>query len=302
MKVGSAPCSFGVFELTIDRFPNIPGPDELLDAMRDGGYEGTDLGPVGYFGGGEELAARLSDRALKLAGGYCPIRFTEPESTEQDLSELRRVLDVFRTVSGHADFEGRPKPTLADAGSPSRSAAPGWAQRDSRFGLDAAGWASLVEGVTRAADLCLEAGFEPTFHHHAGTYVEEPREIERLLELTTVGLCLDTGHLLLGGGDPITALKDWGERINHIHVKDVRMDVVRDVVGARGSMEEVWQAGAFCPFGEGDLDLDGFLQALDGLGYSGWLLVEQDRFPAASLETAARDQASNRAFLRERGI
>jgi Xylose isomerase-like TIM barrel len=87
-------------------------------------------------------------------------------------------------------------------------------------------------------DLARSRGFEPTFHHHTGTYVEAPWEIERLLELTDIGLLLDTGHLAVGGGDPAQALRDWGERIDHVHVKDVRGDVLEGVIADRADMTE----------------------------------------------------------------
>src|SRR5205085_5097652 len=127
-------------------------------------------------------------------------------------------------------------------------------------------------GVCRAAERCRARGFEPTFHPHACTHVEAPHEIERLLALTDVGLCLDTGHLLLGGGEPLQALADWGERINHLHLKDIHLGVVKAVIAERAGMEAVWRRGAFCELGVGDVDLDAFLSALTAQRYSGWLV------------------------------
>jgi inosose dehydratase len=287
----------------LGRIPHLPGPDELLDAVVEAGYDGIDLGPLGFLGEGSELRARLRSRRLGLAGGWVALRFTNPEWFEEDLASLDRALEAFEAG---ADLEPawRPKPTLADAGSPERAASPGRGKDLPVIGLDEAGWRRLSAGVQRAAERCRARDLEPTFHHHVGTYVEAPHEIERLLELTDIGVCLDTGHLLLGGGQPVIALRDWGERVNHVHLKDARRAVLDRVIADRAGMEAVWRRGAFCELGTGDLDVDGFLATLRARDYSGWLVVEQDRIPepGESLADAAGTQARNRAFLRARGL
>jgi inosose dehydratase len=230
------------------------------------------------------------------------MRFSEPEGFEEDLQVLDRTLDLFAGV-GDASVEP-PKPTLADAGSPARAANPGRGKDLPEIGLDAAGWTRLGKGVKRAAERCRDRGFEPTFHHHACTHVEAPHEIERLLELTDVGLCLDTGHLLLGGGELEQALRDWGDRINHLHVKDVRLDVLGKVIADRAGMEALWSWGTFCELGTGDVDVEGFLSLVEEGGFSGWLVVEQDRIPGPDepLAEAAGAQTRNRRFLEARGF
>jgi inosose dehydratase len=294
--------SFGVFELTVGKLPNLPGSEDVLDAVALAGYEGIDLGPLGYLGNDGELRARLESRGLSLAGGWVQLRFSEREGFEEDLQLLDRTLDLFAAVA-EASVEP-PKPTLADAGSPARAANPGRGKDLQEIGLDAAGWTRLGEGVKRAAERCRDRGFEPTFHHHACTYVEAPHEIERLLELTDMALCLDTGHLLLGGGDPEQALRDWGDRINHLHVKDVRLEVLRRVIADRAGMEAVWSWGTFCELGTGDVDVEGFLSMVKTGGFSGWLVVEQDRIPGPDepVGQATEAQARNRRFLEARGF
>ena len=299
IRVANAPVSFGVFELTVGK-PSLPEPDDLLDAVAGAGYEGIDLGPPGYLGDHDELRARLESRGLGLAGGWVQMRFSEREGLEEDLQNLDHALDLFSAVA-----ETRvepPNPTLADAGSRARAANPGRGKDLPEIGLDHAGWTRFGDGVKRAAERCRDRGLEPTFHHHASTHVEAPHEIERLLELTDIGLCLDTGHLLLGGGEPEQALRDWGARINHLHLKDVRLAILRKVIADRAGMEAVWSWGTFCELGTGDVDVEGFLSMVKTVGFSGWLVVEQDRIPGPEepLAEAAGAQARNRRFLEAR--
>src|SRR5207342_2301027 len=193
------------------------------------------------------------------------------------------------------------RPVLADAGSPARLAEPGRAAADPSIGLDDAGWARLADGVARAAELARGRGFAPTFHHHTATYVEAPWEIERLLELTDVGLVLDTGHLALGGGDPVQALRGWGGRIDHVHVKDYSRAILEGVLADRADMPEAWRRGVFCELGTGDVDLDSFFAELSRSDYSGWLVVEQDMVPQSPQDAANAEasQVRNRAWLAE---
>ena len=296
VKVANAPLSYGAFEMTVGRFPNVPGPDELLREMASAGYEGTELGPPGYLGERGELRARLERHGLALTGGWCPIRFSEPEHWQEDLAELERTLGLFEAAGAR-----EARPVFGDGGSEARRANPGRGGEDASLGLDEAGWRRFGAGVERAADLARSRGFEPTFHPHTSTYVEAPGEIERLLELTDVGLLIDTGHLLAGGNDPIEALRDWGQRVNYVHVKDVRLDVLRGVIAERADSLEAWRRGIFCELGAGDVDLEAFFGELDKTGYSGWVVVEQDRIPRDDepLSESAEAQVRNRAWLRE---
>ncbi|MBX5469223.1 MAG: TIM barrel protein [Thermoleophilaceae bacterium] len=299
--VANAPVSYGAFEITVGSYPNVPDPITLLDAVASAGYEGIDLGPVGYLGTGEELAERLGSRNLSLAGGYLGLPFSEPERLAEELPSLDALLDVFDSVP---DGRVKARPTLADAGSPERAAYPGRAALDHSVGLDEKGWRNFADGLARAVERCRERGYEPTFHHHTATYIEAMWEIERLLELSDVGVTLDTGHLLLGRGDPVKAVRDWRERINHVHLKDARQDVLDAIVADRAPVMDIWTRKAFCRFGEGDVAIDEVLAALRDIGYSGWLVVEQDMIPREDepVELAAAEQAQNREYLRERGL
>ncbi len=260
IRVASAPVSFGVFELTAGA-SGLPGPDDVLAAIAAAGYEGTELGPPGFLGDAPTTRQRLDRHGLELAGAYVPIDF----GPDQDLTELEGVLRLLPPSA---------PPILADSGP--------------RRPVD---WPRLAAGVTQAAELARVHGFAPVFHHHGGTRIERPDEIERLLELTDVALLLDTGHLALAGGDPTQGLRDWRSRIEDVHVKDVRPGVT--------TLEQAWSQGGFCPLGDGVLALDRFFDEL--AGYAGWLVVEQDRLEVA-VPAAGADQTRSRRWLRDRGI
>src|SRR2546428_10185962 len=226
------------------------------------------------------------------------------------MEELVGLLDVFARASplplagGVGEEVFPPRPTLADAGSDARRKTPGRAHDDPSRMLDPPAWSRFAESMKRAAGLCRERGYEPTFHHHGASYVETPQEIEEMLQRTDVGLCLDTGHLVLGGGDPQRAVIEWADRINHLHLKDVRRAVIDRVIATQGVMMDFWREGAFCPLGDGDLDIDAILGAIHDRGFAGWLVVEQDMLPRPdeSVDRAARDQQRNREYLRVRGL
>jgi inosose dehydratase len=296
VRVANAPLSYGAFEMTVGRSPNVPGPEDLLREMAAAGYEGTELGPPGYLGEGAILRARLERHGLELTGGWVPIRFSEPEHLEEDFAALERTLSLFK-----AGGATEARPVFGDGGSPARHVNPGRGQEDRSLGLDDAGWRRLADGVARAAELARGRGFEPTFHPHTATYVEAPWEIERFLDLSDLDILLDTGHLLLGGSDPLQALRDWADRVNYVHIKDVRLDVVRGTVAERIDMLEAWRRGIFCELGAGDVDLETFLTELVRSGYDGWIVVEQDRIPREDEELAesAEAQARNRRWLRK---
>lgn len=286
-KVANAPVSFGVFGLT-----GAPPPlsaDEMVRALAEAGYDGIDLGPIGYLS-----MDRLG--GLLLAGGWADLPYNDAEGFERALPALEATLEVFATAP---PASLPPRPTLGCSGSPERFARPG----GSAPGLAAAEWPAYAARVREVADRCRERGFEPAFHHHLGTYVETPQDVERLLELTDVQLCLDTGHLLLAGGDPVTALRTWAGRIGHVHVKDGDRAALARALADGADLHELMGRGGFPPLGEGELDLPAVVRTLDEIGYTGWIVVEQDTLPGRRpVAQIIADQAANRRKLKELGL
>ncbi|MCI1662604.1 MAG: TIM barrel protein [Actinomyces sp.] len=297
MTVANAPVSYGVFGLARpDRVP-LPSGERLLDLVRRAGYQGIDSGASGLLGTGAALVDALDARGLRLCGGWVDFPFSGTEEAFAEACERASPLLDDLALAADAQGEPFPLPTLADAGSDFRRAHPGGGPD---LELDPRSWSVLVDRVERVAEEVRERGLEPTFHHHASTYVETPREIERLLNDTSVGLTLDTGHLVLGGGDPVACLSRWRGRINHVHLKDVDRSVLTGAAGSAHPIRDVWEKRVFVALGRGDLDVPGFMDELAATGYGGWVVVEQDvvMLDPGDVDRAAADQIANREALR----
>jgi len=296
--VAGAPVSFGVFELTPDSDDLIlPTADQVCATLQETDYVGVDSGPIGFLGRGAELRERLERYGLELCGGWVDLPFSDDAAFAATLPTLDAALDVFTAVIETSPSR-LPLPTLADSGDAIRKANPGGGAGHT---LDADGWATLAKNVANAAGRIRDRGLEPTFHHHACTFVETPEEIDRFLEVTDVNLTFDSGHLLLGGGDVLDGWRRWRDRVNHLHLKDVRVQLARDIVARKGGMIDVWSGGTFVPFGVGDLPLTTFLDEVFASDFDGWLVVEQDLYPKPGIDSLPQvraDHVRNREALR----
>jgi inosose dehydratase len=303
IAVANAPVSYGAFEITVGHDPNVPDGISVLDQVAAAGYAGIDLGPVGYLGSGTRLGELLAERGLGLAGGYLELPYADHDALQQALGELDALLATFDAVLPYLPGPP-PRPTLADAGAPQRRSQPGRSAGQPSLGFDAGGWRRFAAGLARVVGHCRDRGYEPTFHPETGTYVEAPWEIEEVLDRSDIGLCLETGHMMMGGGDPVAMLGDWGERVNHVHLKDGVRTVMAGIVADGAPATDIWTREAFCELGRGDLDVDAILDGLRAISFGGWLVVEQDILPrsAQRFARAAEEQRHNRAFLSQRGL
>ena len=303
IKVAAAPVSWGVFEKT-EGDPLQLEPEQMLDQVAAAGYAGTELGPPGYFGAAEVMRERLATRGLSLVGAFMPLRFSRQEHIAEDLEWMRGVLDLLE--AGRPD-EVMPKAVLADASlEPERMRWAGQIDSHPEAALPPERFGLLIDNMHRAGELARSRGFDPVLHFHAGSYCESGAEIHRVfdaLDTSLVGMCLDTGHALFGGADPLEILEDYAAAVRLVHVKDCDTAVLAEVCRSGGGLMEAWDRGVFCELGHGTAGLDSFLDALRTLGYEGWLTVEQDRFlkpadtPAALLALHTR----NREWLAARG-
>ena len=303
ITVANAPISYGAFELTVGIDPNVPDAEFVRDEVSGAGYAGIDLGPVGYLGDGPVLAERLAQRNLGLAGAYLEFPFSNPNELKKLYPDLDAMLDTFDAVVDNVPGP-RPRPTIADASSDTRRLLPGRSHSDPLLGLDAEAWGAFEIGLNDVLTRCRDRGYEPTFHPETGTYVEATWEINKVLEISDVGLCLETGHIFVCGGDPLEVLRSSPERINHVHLKDAVRSRMDKLIADNEPTPAIWTREVFCALGEGDVDIDGVLNELVRLDFEGWLVVEQDIFPqtAERFAKAIADQKANRQYLSSRGF
>lgn len=243
----------------------------LLAELRRLGYEGLQLGDT--FPHGTELASLLSRHGLRLAEVYAALPCTPDGPTEDALDIAQRRLDALDGAGGDVLVP-------AIDGTPDRDRWTGRAAGPEVPRLTDSGWAKLGDLVNHLSEETRSRGQRLAFHPHSGTYVETPAEVERLLEVTAssgAGICVDTGHVLVGGGDPVATIELVGDRLTHIHLKDVDPAVRAELrTGEIPSLTDAIAQRVFCPLGSGMLDLAGVLAALGAGGYRGWLMVEQD--------------------------
>ncbi len=268
----------------------------LFDEIARTGYEGTQHG-LG-FPAGVALRDALARRGLRLAEVYASLSATVDGPSETAATEARERLDIL--VNGDGEVL-----CVALDGSPDRERTAGRAPAPGTPVLTDAGWQRLADLLHDLGRATRDAGRRMAFHPHAGTFVETPEEVERLTALTDpelVPLCLDVGHFTVGGGDPVQALRTYGERVTHVHLKDVSAEVLgglRD--GSVAGFDDAIRARLFTELGAGVLDLDGVLDALIERGYDGWLMVEQDSCWGPPSESAAIGRRVLGAALRRLG-
>jgi len=287
-RLASAPVTWGVWERTIGRDDLIPA-ELLLESVSGLGFAGIELGPPGYL-----PQAGLAEHGLELAGGFAPLHFADADAYAADLGLwLDPILDVLEAT-------GRTGPiVLADAETDGRLAAAGREAEQLRTALPAEAFAQAADRINDAVGRCRSRGVDVVFHHHAATHVETPAEIEALLERTDVGICLDTGHALVGGGDPLEVARLCGARIEHLHLKDVDGETLERVRRGEVGLEQAWADGLFCPFGLGAVDLAAVLALPELAGFEGWVVLEQDRVAvrAADLEAIRAVEERNLALV-----
>ncbi len=283
-RTGSAPISWGICE--------VPGwghqlpVDRVLSEMQSLGLTATELGSVGYLPTDpDELTAVLGPYGLMLTGGFVPLALHDNDRWDQarqqaaDAAALLAGAGAFTFVCCPvADPTNWSRPTLSDDQ-----------------------WNTLYANLGRVAELCTDHGLTMVVHPHVDSIIETADEVQRVLDNTDVMWVLETGHLTIGGFDPVTFARDYRDRVGLVHLKDVTMSVVPDLNNDSLTLMEAVQAGIFPPLGHGDVALDEVIRQLENAGYEGWYVIEQDvaitgDFPPAG-DGPVREVATSIAFL-----
>jgi inosose dehydratase len=257
-RIAGAPISWGVCE--------VPGwgyqydADTVLAEMRAVGLAATEFGPDGFLP--EEpadKAKRLADAGLRAVGGFVPVVLHDP--AHDPAPEVAVALEGF---------------VAAGAGTLVLAAATGREGYDDRPVLDETGWKTLLGNLDKLAALAAESGVLATGHPHVGTMIENAFDVDQVLRGSSIGLTLDTGHLLIGGVDPVALTLANTDRIKHTHLKDVDAAWAAKVQSGEVTYTDAVRGGMYRPLGHGDIDLGAIVSTLEEAGYDGWYVLEQD--------------------------
>ena len=249
-RVQSAPISWGICE--------VPGWGAMLPTRRvlaemaGMGMTATELGAPGFLPTDpDDVKAVLAEYGMTLMGGFTPVVLHDPSQREATIASATATAKLFQQA-GATKFVSAvvqdwdwaiPRPLSVDEHK------------------------HMVEMFGVIDEICAAHGLQQVLHSHVQTVVETKDDINRVLDTCDVNFCLDTGHMAIGGQDPVAFAKEAMERVGHVHLKDVRREV---------TLMAATQAGLFTPLGQGDVDILGVVQTLEAAGYTGWYVIEQD--------------------------
>ncbi len=296
-KIGNAPCSWGTIE-------NIEGEaiayPQMLDELKQSGYEGTELGDWGFMPtDAEKLKEELDSRGLELIASWVSVRLYDKSYHAAGIKQAVKVARLLAEVGGEGalvnigDDHSTVKRRFERTGRISKADA-----------MDDETWKIYVDGVHKVAEAVKgETGLGSSYHPHAATYVETPEEISRFLEMTNpelIGICFDTGHNMLGGGDPAKSIKEYGDRIWLMHFKDFSRKIAQKSFAENHNYSQMIEAGVFSELGQGSVDFASVLNSIKDIGYRGWIVVEQDVLPG--MGEPLKSAINNRDFLKTIGL
>lgn len=257
-RIAAAPISWGVCE--VPGWGHQLAPERVLREMGDLDVTATELGPEGFLPDDpQRKAAVLHEHGLTAVGGFLPVLLHDPG--HDPLPQVDRYLDGCLAAGGGVVV------LAAETG------AEGY---DTRPELDEQGWQTLLANLDRIDEHASARGVVAALHPHVGTMVEQRGEVERVVAGSGIGLCVDTGHLLVGGTDPVALTQRHVDRVVHVHLKDVSQAVADRVLAGEVAYGDAVREGLFRPLGQGDVDTAALVRALEQAGYRGWYVLEQD--------------------------
>lgn len=284
-KIATAPISWGVSE--------VPGwgvqlpPERVLAEMRELGHTATEIGADGFLPEAPaDKAAKLREYDLEAIGSFVPVVLHQDDV--DPLPRIERELEAYAAAGGD---------TLVVC------AVTGLVGYDvTREPLTDAEWATLFRNLDTITKIAAARGVRAALHPHVGSVVETEDDVNRVLEGSTIPFCFDTGHLMIGGTDPVAFAAAHADRIAHTHLKDVSLEWIRKVKAGEISYYDACIEGLYTPLGQGDVDVRAIVTSLVAAGYSGWLVLEQDKIvqedPAPG-EGPIEDARASVTYLRE---
>jgi len=289
------------------------GFEKLLDEIEATGYVGTELGAWGFMPTDPaSLHRELKERKLAMVGAFVQVEMADEGTHAAGIATAVRTAELLAAVHKLQPDAPPPYVVLSDLINANKKRAAQAGRIRPEDGLSSAQWDTFAKGANKIAAAVLErTNIRTVFHHHCAAYVETPAEVTKLMSLTDprlLGLCLDTGHYTVGGGeqlgDPLEALKRYGDRVWHVHFKDCQPAAaeIRDAKGnvtGRHPYETAVSKELFCELGKGAVAFPALLAELDRRSYKGWIVVEQDVLPGGGDPKASAKR--NREYLKTLG-
>jgi inosose dehydratase len=269
VRIGTNPIAW-----SNDDLPELGGETPLETCLAEAnaaGFTGIEMGNK-FPREPASLAELLGRHGLALVSGWYGAELRH-RSVEEEIAVMRPHFELLRALGCRVMVFAETSGTVqGKRGVPVAE----------RPLMSEAEWPVFLDRLGRLGAWMAERGVAIAFHHHMGTVIEKAPEIDRLLEGTppSVGLLLDTGHLVFAGEDPARVAARWAGRINHVHAKDVRPDVLARAHRERWSFLDAVVGGVFTVPGDGVVDFPAALAPAAKVGYAGWLIVEAEQDPA----------------------
>ena len=260
VKIAGAPISWGVCEA--ENWGYQMTPERVFGEMAELGLTGTEFGPYGFLPTDPAARAReLAKLGMEATGGFFPVVLHDPDV--DPLIAVEKELDAYVAAGANV---------LVIA-----AEQPGGNYNVKRPEIDDAAWALLVHNLKRIDEYAKSRGITATVHPHVGTMIETESDILHVLEGCDIGICFDTGHMFIGGTDPVAFAQKWAHRVKHCHLKDVRLELAEKVQAGELNYHQAVVAGMYTAVGAGDVDIRAIMTHLIGAGYDGWFCLEQDK-------------------------
>lgn len=259
INIAGAPISWGVCE--VPNWGHQMEPSRVLREMSELGLEATEFGPDGFLPMQPELKASiLKEHNMTAVGGFVPVILHRADhdpvpAVKKELESYKAAGAKVLVLAANSGIDGY------DAKLPV---------------LSEADWQILFNNLNRLQQVASEVGVKAVLHPHVGTMIETQDHVMRVVAGSTIPFCLDTGHMIIGGTDPVAFAQNHAERVAHSHLKDVDLSWAKKVQSNELSYYDAVVQGMYRPLGQGDVDIRTIVRSLIKSGYTGWFVLEQD--------------------------
>ncbi|KSU79782.1 inosose dehydratase [Fictibacillus enclensis] len=300
IKISGAPCCWGVDD---PRNPYLPPWERVLQEASQAGYKGIELGPYGYMPmDADRVQAELEKQDLNIIAGTIFDDLVSESNLVNLLKQTDDICSLITKLPPAPKEEGQrfsaPYLVIIDWGHDERDYNAGHLDRAPR--LSAEDWKKTMGHIRELAERAWnQYGVRSVIHPHAGGYIEFEDEIRQLAEdipHETAGLCLDTGHLYYSKMDPLQWLKEYADRLDYIHFKDINLTIYHQVMKEKIRFFDACAKGVMCPIGQGVIDYSSIHRVLKEMDYQGYITIEQERDPR-NADSSLRDVKQSYDYL-----